>query len=145
MSRDPHYVGLERMYARAPVNATYRPALEIHEGRARIEIEVHEGLHHAAGAVHGSVYFKMLDDAAYFAANSVERETYLLTGSFTTYFLRPVSAGTLRAEGRLVHRGRARYLAEATLVDGEGRDVARGSGVFLSSGEPLSSVPGYAD
>ena len=94
---DPHFRGLERMYLAAPINAFYEPSIEVLEGEATIGIEVEDKLHHAAGAVHGSVYFKMLDDAAFFAANSVEREFFVLTASFTTYFTRPVSDGSIRA------------------------------------------------
>ena len=34
---------------------------------------------HAAGAGHGTIYFKMLDDAAFYAANSMVEEQFVLT------------------------------------------------------------------
>ena len=37
-------------------------------GRSEIRFTVDESLH-AAGAAHGTIYFKMLDDAAFYAAN----------------------------------------------------------------------------
>ncbi|MDX1419102.1 MAG: PaaI family thioesterase [Rubricoccaceae bacterium] len=145
MPRDPHYAALERMYLAAPVNRIYKPTIAVSEGAATVEIEAGEGLYHSAGAVHGSAYFKMLDDAAFFAANSLEREVFVLTSSFTTYLLRPVTAGTLRSEGRVVHRSRTQFLAEAVLVDADGRTVGRGNGLFVRGRLPLTEAVGYAD
>lgn len=39
------------------------------DGEAEVSIEVGRELFHASGAVHGSVYFKLLDDAAFFAVH----------------------------------------------------------------------------
>jgi len=64
------------MYAAAPINNFFLPKITVSEGESIIEIEITEKLHHAAGGVHGSVYFKMLDDAAFFAANSLEKGNY---------------------------------------------------------------------
>lgn len=143
MSKDPHFVALENMYRAAPINGFYRPAVDIRNAEATIEIEISEKMFHAAGAVHGSVYFKMLDDAAFFAANSLEREVFVLTTSFTTYLTRPVSSGSLRSEGRVVNRNRSQFVAEAVLYDSENRELGRGSGIFVRGKTPLSGVPGY--
>lgn len=35
-----HFQSLQRMYAAAPINAIYRPAIEISAGRVVIEIEL---------------------------------------------------------------------------------------------------------
>jgi uncharacterized protein (TIGR00369 family) len=143
-ARDPHFVALERMYVTAPVNAFYRPRIEVSEARAWIEVDADARFHHAAGAVHGSVYFKMLDDAAFFAANSLEREVFVLTTSFTMYLIRPVFTGRIRSVGRVVNRTRSQFLAEATVEDGEGQEIGRGSGVFVRGRTRLENVPGYA-
>ena len=66
--RDKHHICLENMYLAAPINRIYLPKIEVLEAEAKIEIQLSENYFHTAGAVHGSVYFKMLDDAAYFAA-----------------------------------------------------------------------------
>jgi uncharacterized protein (TIGR00369 family) len=142
--RDRHFVALERMYVSAPVNAFYRPRIGVSEAAAWIEIDADARFHHAAGAVHGSVYFKMLDDAAFFAANSLEREVFVLTTSFTTYLTRPVSAGMIRSVGRVVSRTRSQFIAEATVEDAEGREIGRGSGVFVRGRTRLENLAGYA-
>jgi uncharacterized protein (TIGR00369 family) len=143
MSKDPHFQALERMYRNGPINRFYDPRIEVSEAGATIEIDVSEKLFHAGRAVHGSVYFKMLDDAAFFAANSLEHEFFVLTSSFTIYLTRPLSSGSIRAEGRVVHRGRSQFIAESIAYDADGKEVARGSGVFVRSGTALRTVPGY--
>ena len=144
MSPDPHLVSLQNMFLAAPINAFYRALIEVGEAEATIAIEVSEKLFHSLGAVHGSVYFKMLDDAAFFAANSLERDVVVLTSSFTTYLTRPVSSGRLRSVGRVVNRTKSQFIAEAIVYDSEGREVGRGSGVFVRSTIPLAQAPGYA-
>jgi uncharacterized protein (TIGR00369 family) len=144
VTRDPHFEALERMYRAAPINRIHAPTLEVRDGEATIELDVTSELFHAAGAVHGAVYFKMLDDAAYFAANSLVRDVCHLTVSFTTYLTRPVTGGRLRARGRVVHRGRTHLLAEAVLFDEHDREVGRGSGMFARSEIAYAEIPAYA-
>lgn len=144
MSKDPHFLALENLYLAAPVTELYRPTVEISDSKATIEIEVSEQFFHSAGALHGSVYFKLLDDAAFFAANSLEKEVFVLTTSFTTYLTRPVSSGRIRSVGRLVNRNRSQFIAEAVLYDSEENEIGRGSGIFVRSRLLLKELPGYA-
>ena len=143
MSKDRHFVALQNMYLAAPINEFYRPRIEVSEAEATIEVEVSSKLFHAAGAVHGSVYFKMLDDAAFFAANSLEREVFVLTTSFTTYLTRPVSSGTLRSIGRVANRNKTQFIAESVVYDSQGTEVGRGSGIFIRSKLLLCEAQGY--
>ncbi len=142
---DQHYEALRRMYLAAPINQIYPPKIEVSEGRARIDIEVGPQFHHSAGGVHGSVYFKLLDDAAFFAANSLETEVFVLTTSFTTYLTRPVAAGTMWAEGKVVNQNRSQWIVEAVVYDEANRELGRGSGIFVRSKNPLTSALGYSD
>jgi len=138
-----HFRRLERMYATAPINAFFRPSLEVSKGSAVITFEVRPEFHHAAGAVHGSVYFKALDDSAFFAVNSLVEDCFVLTASFTVYLTRPVTDGAMRAEGRVVSRSAKLFVAESVLLAGD-REVARGSGTFMHSRIPLTAEVGYA-
>ena len=131
------------MFAAAPINEIYKPKIEVREGEAIIEIELSEKFHHSAGAVHGSVYFKMLDDSAFFAANSLEREVFVLTTSFTTYLTYPVSSRKLCSVGRVVNRNKSQFIAESIVYDSEGNEVGRGSGVFVRGKFPLRDARGY--
>jgi len=143
MNPDNHYKKLESMYAAAPINNFYLPEITISEGTSTIEIKITEKLHHAAGAVHGSVYFKMLDDAAFFAANSLEKEVFVLTTSFTTYLTRPVSKGKIKSIGKVVSKNRTQFIAESILYDSKGDEIGRGNGIFMRSKQLLSETKGY--
>lgn len=138
-----HHRKLERMYLGAPVNELYSPTIAVSEGRAVVEFDVSDRFFHAASALHGSVYFKALDDAAFFAAASVVPDRLALTVSFTVYLTRPVTSGRLRAEGRVATRTRSLVVAESVLYNEE-REVARGSGTFVPSRIELDSKLGYA-
>lgn len=138
-----HFERLEKMYAAAPINDFYQPNLNVSDGRAEITIELSEKYHHAAGAVHGSVYFKMLDDAAFFAANSLEKEVFVLTTSFTTYLTRPVSLGALKAVGKVVNKNASQFIAEAVVYDSRDKEIGRGNGIFVRSKQKLAETPGY--
>lgn len=138
-----HYRALESMYAAAPVNKIYQPVMTVSEGEAEITIPIDDKYHHSAGAVHGSVYFKMLDDAAFFAANSLEEENFVLTSSFTTYMTRPVVSGKLRSVGKVVNQTRSQFIAEAFLYDDQNNEVGRGNGIFVRGKLPLVKAKGY--
>ena len=140
-----HFRALERLYASAPINRMFNSRLFITEpGRSVIEFTVDEKVFHAAGAVHGTVYFKMLDDAAFYAANSLVSDRFLLTTGFNLLFTRPLRGGLVRAEGRWLSGKRRVYVAEATLTDAEGEEVGRGTGTFMRSQYALSGLPSYA-
>ena len=140
-----HHRALERLYSAAPVNALFASRLSIvGEGRAEITFDVDSRVFHAAGAAHGTIYFKMLDDAAFYAANTLVTDRFLLTTSFNLHFTKPVRSGPVTSEGRWIS-GRKRVLvAEARLVDADGDEIGRGTGTFMRSRIPLSSLAGYA-
>ena len=143
---DRHWRALEGLYRSAPVNSLFESRLEITgEGRARITFEVDDRVHHAAGAAHGTLYFKMLDDAAFYAANSLVTDRFLLTTAFNLNFTKPVKAGRVVAEGRWVSGRRRVFVAEARLTDAQGDEIGRGTGTFMRSRIDLSALPGYGD
>lgn len=140
-----HWRALEGLYASAPINRLFDSQLTITgEGRSRIEFAVDERCHHAAGAAHGTIYFKMLDDAAFYAANTLVTDRFLLTTAFNLHFSRPVKSGKVVAEGRWISGRRRVLVAEARLVDEEGEEIGRGTGTFMRSRMALSGLDGYA-
>ena len=140
---EEHFKKLERMYLGAPINRYFAPRIAISEGQAIVTLPLRDDFHHAASAVHGAVYFKVLDDAAYFAVNSVVDDVIVLTVAFTVHFIRPVSEGVITATGRVVHRSRRMLIADVEAVDSRGRVVARGTGTFMRSETPLGPDLGY--
>ena len=141
-----HWRALERLYRAARINALFASGLEITEaGAATIRFTIDATCHHAAGAAHGAIYFKMLDDAAFYAANTLVSDRFLLTTSFNLHFSKPVRGGEIIAEGKWVSGRRRVLVAESRLVDAKGDEIGRGTGTFMRSRIPLSSLPGYAD
>src|SRR5690554_6295107 len=139
-----HYRALESLYAAAPINALFESQLDIlGEGRARIRFGVDETVHHAAHAAHGTIYFKMLDDAAFYAANSLVSDRFLLTTAFNLHFTKPIKSSTVTAEGRWVSGKRRVFVADARLIDEDGEEIARATGTFMRSHIPLASLRGY--
>ena len=140
---EQHYRQLESMYQAAPINEFYKPVMVVAEGQATISIQTDERHHHSAGGMHGSVYFKMLDDAAWFACNSLETDVFVLTTSFTTYITRPISEGKITAIGKVVNKNNSQWIAESVLYNEEGKELARGNGIFVRSKVPLDKAQGY--
>ncbi len=103
---ETHFRKLENLYHAAPTNEYFRPRLRVAKGEAEIVMPVREAFFHAAHAVHGSTYFKALDDAAFFAVNSLVPDVFVLTVTFDLQMLRPVADGALQAMGRVVHASR---------------------------------------
>jgi uncharacterized protein (TIGR00369 family) len=139
-----HYRKLEQLYLNAPCNQYYKPKIQISEGTAEIRIQVEEKYFHGIRAVHGAVYFKVLDDAAFFSANSVVPDMYVLTANFTLYFIRPITSGEIRAVGKVTHIGKTQVLAESVAYNSEGEKIASGSGTFIISKLRLSEEMNYA-
>ena len=140
-----HFRALENLYRSAPINRMFRSELAIPEaGRSIIEFDVNEEQFHAAGAVHGTVYFKMMDDAAFYAANSLVTDRFLLTTAFNLLFTKPLGPGPVTAEGRWVSGQRRVFVADARLIGADGEEAARGTGTFMRSRMPLSSLKGYS-
>lgn len=139
-----HFRALESLYASAPINRLFESRLEIVEaGVARIRFVLDERHFHAAGAVHGTSYFKMLDDAAFYAANSLVTDRFLLTTAFNLLFTRPLGPGPVIAEGRWISGKRRVLVADARLIDADEEEAARGTGTFMRSQIALSGLPGY--
>jgi len=133
-----HHRKLERMYAAAPVNSFFEPKLTVGPAQAEVRIDVRQAFFHSAGAMHGVVYFKALDDSTFFAAQSVVDEYFVLTAHFELDLLRPVSGGSVVARARVTKQSGRRVWSEAELCDESGNCVAKGEGVFVVSEQRLS-------
>ena len=140
-----HYRGLEQMYLSANINQQFFQSvnISISDKRCELSLEIGDKYFHALGALHGSVSFKMLDDAAFFAVNSIVTDVFVLTSSFNIHLLRPVSEGKITAVGELRSFTKNLFVAEASLVNDKGREVAFGTGNFMKSRVSLKDISGY--
>lgn len=138
-----HYRKCEHLYHTARCNEYFQPRLTVREREAEIRIPIRRDFHHAAHSVHGSLYFKCLDDSAFFAAQSLVEDFFVMTASFHLHLLRPIVEGELVATGKVVHAGAGRILADSILTDRDGKELARGNGTFMRSRVPLGPDVGY--
>ena len=140
-----HFRKLERMYLSAPLNNHLYNGITItiSEQKAELTLKIDEKFFHAAKAIHGSVYFKMPDDAAFFAVNSIVKDFFVYTVSFNVQLLRPVSSGIIKSIGELKFKSSNLFIADSTLLDENNKLVGRGSGNFMKSKIELTQEIGY--
>jgi uncharacterized protein (TIGR00369 family) len=131
------------MYLAAPCNEHYDPGIRISEGEAEIVIPVQEKFLDAAGSVHGSVFHRAMNDAALFAVNSIVPKDLMLSTDFHIQLTGATAEGELIARGRVVGMSEDHCLAEAVVLDGEGGELGRGTGIFVKTETPLSPDMGY--
>ena len=143
--KEIHFRKLERMYLSAPVNNHLYNGITIaiSDQQAELTLKIEEKFFHAANAIHGSVYFKLLDDAAFFAVNSIIKDVFVYTVSFNVQLLRPVSSGIIKSIGELKFKSSNLFIADSTLLDENNKLVGRGSGNFMKSKIELTQEIGY--
>jgi uncharacterized protein (TIGR00369 family) len=141
---EEHFSKLIHMYMGAEIQNKYPGIhLEIEKGSAKITLPVDNSYHHAGGSMHGSVYFRLLDDVCYFAAMSEEMTYFYVTKSFTIQFFRPFYTGLVTAKTTDIKFSGNTFHAKGTLYDEEGNKLAIGEGVFSKSTYKLDPKIGY--
>lgn len=143
MNNETHYRKLENLMHSAPFVQLTGARVKIGEKTAEITIEVRREFHHAAHALHGAIYFLALDNAAFFAVNSIVEDVFVLTASFNIYITSPIVTGEIKAVGKVVHTSRNQWIAESAAYDQNGKEIARGSGIFVRSKIQLTPEVGY--
>jgi len=138
-----HFRKLERMYASAPINKWFAPKLRVEQGKAEVRIPLRPDFHHAAGAAHGTLYFKAMDDATFFAANSTVEDVFVLTAKFELELLRPVATGEMCAKAHVTGEDERRIYCSVDLFDSEDQLIGRGKGEFARSKMPLTPEVHY--
>ena len=140
--KNSHFKKLEKIYLNAKVNKEIYSNTEIiiSKNYSEIKMPIKKDYFHALEAIHGSVYFKMLDDAAFFAAQSVVEDYMLLTASFNITFKMPVPNGYIKSEGKLCSVSQKEFTAEAKMYNSKNELVAFGNGIFKKSKISIDSI-----
>ncbi len=140
-----HFRKLERMYLATKVNIELYEtiSLEVSDKEAVLGLDISDKYFHALNAIHGSVYFKLLDDAAFFAVNSIVKDVFVLTTSFNLNLIRPANSGRLKAVGTVKYASRNTFVAESVLYNDAGKEIAFGTGNFAKSKVALTEEIGY--
>jgi len=148
MTTDPswtqHFRKLERMYLCAPIQNLYPDTqINISHNKAMITLPINTQYFHAAQAVHGSVYFRLLDDSAFFAVQSTEIEYFVLTKSFQIKLTRPVHSGLLTVQGEFQRSESGDLIASSLLFNHHKKEIGFGQGIFVKSKIQLTKELGY--
>lgn len=145
MEATQHYRQLEKLYHSANIQQFIDGSqLTVQHQQAEITLPMQSKYNHGANAMHGALYFKLLDDAAYFAVASVVQDVFIVTSSFQINLVRPVTGGTIKAVGKVRTIGKNLFVAESTLYNEQGKEVAFGTGQFMKTTQQLSSLEGYS-
>ncbi|HSP81434.1 MAG TPA: PaaI family thioesterase [Myxococcaceae bacterium] len=137
--RQAFYEALMKILPLAPINKLYQPRnLVVRKGEASLEMPVLEAFYNGGHLLHGSAYFKGLDETAWFAANSLAGQFALATTSFNTYILRSVRKGNLQVRARVISATQNLVIVESDMFNDSDTLVARGSGTFQPTQIPIS-------
>jgi 1,4-dihydroxy-2-naphthoyl-CoA hydrolase len=100
--------------------------LDYSESEVRAQVIVRDEHKQPAGLVHGGLYASVAEAIASVATGlSVIEEGNVAMGmSNNTSFLRPITAGTVHAHAKRLHRGRTTWLWDVTFSDDSGRTCA---------------------
>jgi len=100
--------------------------VEFGNGSTTATLKVDSKFHNPMGTVHGGILTDLADLSMGCAvASLLEGEESFTTIELKINFLRPVIETELRAEARVVHKGRTIALVESVLKNSEGKEVAR--------------------
>jgi uncharacterized protein (TIGR00369 family) len=108
--------------------------VEVEEGRAVFAVQPEERHYNPIGLVHGGLLATVLDSALGCAVHStLPQGTGYSTLEIKVNFTRPVriDTGLLRAEAKIIHRGKQTATAEGTVRDEQGRVYAHGTTTCL--------------
>ncbi len=122
----------ERFAASAFHRSFFGMRLErVAEGEVEVALDVEDRHRNLLGIVHGGVIATLADTATGLAYRTVlEPGTQHVTTQLSVTYLAPGRGGRVLARGRVLKRGRRTGYAEADVLDGEGRLLARAAALF---------------
>ena len=140
---ESHLIKLKEMYLKAPINQLMKPSIKIYASRAIINMKADSNFFHAGKTLHGSIYFKMLDDASFFASQSIVSDYFLVTSNYNVHLLRPIVEEELMAEGEVISMSKSIVTASSKLFNSSGKLCAYGTGAFAKSKLKIEDAEGY--
>jgi uncharacterized protein (TIGR00369 family) len=100
---------------------------EMREGCAKVEMNIENKHLNPFGGIHGGVYASLIDTATYWAVYcEVEENAGLISIDIKVDNLAPVKEGLLVVEGRRIKAGRRICIADASIIDNQGKYLAHG-------------------
>jgi uncharacterized protein (TIGR00369 family) len=119
------------------------------KGFATVDMDIANKHLNPFGGIHGGVYSSLIDTATYWAVYcDVEENAGLISIDVKVDNLAPVKEGNLVVKGKRIKAGKSICIAEATIVDNQGKYLAHGTSKQmvipgLQSIEQAVSAMGY--
>ncbi len=105
---------------------------DIGPGKATLSVKVRKELKQNHGVVHGGAVASLIDSATAFAIISlIEPREKVTTVDLTISFLRPVTAGRMRASAKVVRAGRRLFVVTADVSDSGGKLTATALSTYI--------------
>lgn len=133
-----HFERLEGMYLADDRNEQDDVGVRVLEGESEIVTPIDARHIRSDGSLTNSICFRLLDDAASLAVNSVVQDVLVRAEGFNVRYSHVAPTGDLAARGRLLSSSEDQYLAESVVVDSEGREICRGTGAFVRTDTALA-------
>jgi uncharacterized protein (TIGR00369 family) len=105
------------------------------EGQAVFEMPYNPSFDHAMGAIHGSIFGMLIDNAGWFTV-APHYEHWIVTVEFSTRLHEPIAKTALIATGRIVRMGSRMASAEMEVRTADNRLAATGAGTFIVTSAP---------
>jgi uncharacterized protein (TIGR00369 family) len=113
--------------------------LDVGPGWSKASVSHREDLTQPAGILHGGVISTLIDTGIAHALMMTDRWTELqheggalVSVDLRVKFLRPVSAGTIVCDAKVVRSSRQIVHAEAVVTGEDGKEVARGDAIYMA-------------
>lgn len=119
---------------------------EVEEGRIVLTAKARPDFANPLGTLHGGIAATLLDSAMGCAVHTTLPSGMVYTSlDISVRYIRAgaIDGSELRADGRVVHRGRKIRTAEATLTDEEGRLLATATSSLMIMPAPSPTPAGF--
>ncbi|WP_368653094.1 PaaI family thioesterase [Ornithinibacillus sp. 4-3] len=103
--------------------------IEIKEGTAKTELNIHPSLLNVNGTLHGGIYATILDSTMGLTSRTIGMDGSV-TLQMNVQFLSSVTNGKVYAEANIVHRTRSTALVEGKLYDETNKLLAHSTATF---------------
>jgi uncharacterized protein (TIGR00369 family) len=127
-----HCQKLAAMYNQMPFNKDLEPQMSfITLGECKVEAAVNPLFFHGGGIIHGSIIFRLLDDACTFAAWSYVEDKLCVTKNLHIHYQSPINEGTMQAYGKVLEISQTanEITVEGVMMNQE-KEVARCTAVI---------------
>ncbi|WP_088226612.1 PaaI family thioesterase [Desulfosporosinus sp. FKB] len=106
--------------------------VENNAGEIEVMIEITDNLKQFYGNVHGGVIASLLDSSIAVAVNQqLDTGEGASTVEMKINYLRPANKGSLRAQGKVIQKGRNLIVGQGEIKDDAGHLIAFGTATFM--------------